>query len=260
MVGRGSTFFATLGVSRCDSAPAPRRLDGRRVILVDANPLSRETTQAELEAEGAEVRALTSWHDRRLSASIRDGDLILTEEPHPPTQLNGRWFLLSCTPAAKAPTGYEGVVMRPVTAEKLVLRSPQAEGPSLAEARFKMRILVAEDNTTNQTLMRYTLGRIRDCEFRIVENGAQAVEAVKEERFDLVLMDIQMPEMDGIEATRKIRLLSEGFDIPIVAVTANTSEEDLQVYSEVGMNDHLAKPLRRDKLLKVLASIRPTSI
>ena len=114
------------------------------------------------------------------------------------------------------------------------------------------RILVADDNESNQEIAQAIL---EGAGYRVlvVGNGAGAVRAVRNERFDLVLMDIQMPIMDGITATRCIR----EFDgpertVPIVAMTANVLPHQVTAFREAGMDDHIGKPFRRDALLEVV--------
>jgi signal transduction histidine kinase/DNA-binding response OmpR family regulator len=118
---------------------------------------------------------------------------------------------------------------------------------SLAESgKRKLRILLAEDNAVNQKV---ALIHLRKFGFSadVAENGREAVEAVKKGGYDLVLMDIQMPEMDGHEATRTIR--GAGFDLPIIAMTANAMKGDREKCLEAGMNDYLAKPVNPKELL-----------
>ncbi|MFT5696980.1 MAG: CheY-like chemotaxis protein [Myxococcota bacterium] len=114
-----------------------------------------------------------------------------------------------------------------------------------------LNILVAEDNRTNQIVVRKQLERL-GCEVEIVENGRDAVTRTLFGEFDLVLMDLQMPEMDGITAASKIR--EAGSDIPIVALTANVMPEARMRCEQVGMNVFLAKPLVLGQLIKVLTS------
>lgn len=112
------------------------------------------------------------------------------------------------------------------------------------------RILVAEDNELNQVLMQKILQQ-EGYEIDIVCNGREAVAAVTAQRYGLVLMDIQMPEMGGVEATQAIRNLPEEFGrIPIIAVTANAMAGDKQKYIDAGMDDYLAKPIDRKLLLR----------
>jgi len=111
------------------------------------------------------------------------------------------------------------------------------------------KILLAEDNKINQMVATELL-TILGVEVTIANNGIEAVEAVKEKTFDLILMDIQMPEMDGLTATRTIRNLGkpEVDKMPILAMTANAADTDYQKSLEVGMSDHLTKPIDPEKL------------
>lgn len=111
-------------------------------------------------------------------------------------------------------------------------------------------ILLAEDNDLNAEIAMTLLtdyGLIVDR----VSDGAACVKQVKEKEYDVVLMDIQMPNMDGYQATQKIREFS---DIPIVAMTANAFEEDKQKALSVGMNGYIAKPIDMDKVIKTLSN------
>jgi len=115
------------------------------------------------------------------------------------------------------------------------------------------RVLVADDLEMNRDIVETMLRRAGHS-VRGVGNGRQAVIAVQESDFDLVLMDMEMPEMDGVEATRTIRRLGERIrNIPIVALTANAFSEDQQRCRAAGMNDFLAKPISRDGLLAMVA-------
>jgi CheY-like chemotaxis protein len=125
-----------------------------------------------------------------------------------------------------------------------------------------LRILVAEDNPLNQRVTRCLLERDGHTVV-VVEHGVAAVEAWRAGGFDLVLMDLEMPEMDGATATRHIReqeLLSgePGFArIPIVALTANVFASDREGCLMVGMDDHLSKPIQLPALRAILARLFP---
>ncbi|MCZ6774183.1 MAG: response regulator, partial [Proteobacteria bacterium] len=116
-----------------------------------------------------------------------------------------------------------------------------------------LRVLVAEDNRINQVLIQAMLvagGHKVD----LVENGREAVEAVRERIYDVVLMDIHMPQMDGIEATREIRTnVASACNVPIIAVTASAAQDDRARFLEAGMNDHVAKPIDAGDLHRAMA-------
>ena len=112
-------------------------------------------------------------------------------------------------------------------------------------------MLLVEDNEINQEV---AIGQLEDAEIHVdlAENGEIAVRMVQEKDYDLVLMDMQMPVMDGIEATRIIRSDPRFETLPIVAMTANAMVADRKRCLEAGMNDHIAKPIDPDELFKVL--------
>jgi two-component system sensor histidine kinase/response regulator len=112
------------------------------------------------------------------------------------------------------------------------------------------RVLVAEDNPVNQKVAALLLSKM-NYEVEVVANGREALEAVRAGSFDLVLMDCQMPEMDGFEATLAIRALyARGEGPPIVALTANAFEGEREKCLAAGMDDYLAKPIKPDLLRK----------
>ncbi len=125
---------------------------------------------------------------------------------------------------------------------------PSQSPPLMEPFPSNLRILIAEDNNTNQRLCLAMLRRL-GTQARVVDDGLQALAAINAEHFDLILMDVQMPGMDGIEATRTIRLENNPDRQPwIIAVTAHATEADRDRCLKVGMNDYLTKPLRLDKL------------
>jgi signal transduction histidine kinase/CheY-like chemotaxis protein len=119
---------------------------------------------------------------------------------------------------------------------------------------FPLNILVAEDNPVNQKLATVLLERAGH-QVAVAVNGAEAVTRWREADFDLILMDVQMPELDGLEATRQIRQEEQttGRHVPIVAVTAHSMTGDRERCFQAGMDDYLSKPIQRQELLGVLA-------
>ena len=137
-----------------------------------------------------------------------------------------------------------------------VLSAPELTVPAEGSApRFRtQRVLVVEDNPFNQQVARELLERA-GLQVTIASDGVQALEALeRSDGFDLVLMDVQMPVMDGIEATYRIRTLSAHRTVPILAMTANASPEDRQRCLEAGMNDVIAKPIVPMRMIATLGS------
>ena len=108
-----------------------------------------------------------------------------------------------------------------------------------------VHILVAEDNEMNQILAAFTLNAL-GCTYEIVENGDLAVRLLSEKLFDLVLMDVQMPVCDGIQATKRIR--EHNTSIPIIGLTANVFQQEVDICLDAGMNDHMGKPYTEEQL------------
>ena len=126
------------------------------------------------------------------------------------------------------------------------------------------RILLAEDMAVNAEIMTMVL-QMRQMEVDLAQNGRIAVDKFAEHEpghYDAILMDMRMPEMDGLEATRAIRAMDreDARQIPIIALTANAFDEDVQRSMQAGLNAHLSKPVEPDALFKTLESlIRPKS-
>lgn len=123
----------------------------------------------------------------------------------------------------------------------------------IEEQRVKIRILLAEDNPVNQVVAA-TMLRKRGHEVVVVENGQLAVEAASRERFDVILMDVQMPVMDGLAATRAIQALPEMADLPIIAVTAHALQEERDRCLASGMSGYLSKPFKPHDLFAIVES------
>jgi CheY-like chemotaxis protein/HPt (histidine-containing phosphotransfer) domain-containing protein len=136
-------------------------------------------------------------------------------------------------------------------------RAPAAAPPrSTSTAPLRGQILLVEDNPVNQEVAAAMLAAL-GCEVRVVANGAAALQALERERFDLVLMDCQMPEMDGFAATRALRAREADADgalprTPVVALTAHALPSDREQSLAAGMDDHVSKPFSRDELRAVL--------
>lgn len=113
------------------------------------------------------------------------------------------------------------------------------------------RVLLVEDKLVNQELACRMLARL-GVSVDVASNGSAALEALTEKHYDLVLMDIKMPVMDGLETTRRIRGEGQWQTLPIIAITANALLDEVQLCLQAGMNDHVAKPIRINDLKALL--------
>jgi two-component system, sensor histidine kinase and response regulator len=168
-----------------------------------------------------------------------------------------------------AALGVNVFLPKPITASSMFDAIVEAQGARVHAARraldaplereFEARVLLAEDNEANQMVASELLGRL-GIELDIANNGREALEMARAARgkYALVLMDVQMPEMDGLAATRAMRSDPTLHDLPIVAMTANAMKADLDECLAAGMDDHVTKPIDRKALLQTLRRWLPT--
>ncbi|MEY2632801.1 MAG: hypothetical protein RIR00_1455 [Pseudomonadota bacterium] len=275
--GQGSTFWFTARFGDAGALPPLRHLQPWRVLLAEGLAESREILARMLRSFGLTVTAVADGEHllTLLAQSDQDGegfDLVLTDASLPDlvgTELPERLaalalaqppahlLLLSSDPVYQLPAGFAGVLLKPLTASTLldslvrldkgqvltgdILRVTPAE-LELREKHRGARLLLAEDNPINQEVV-VELLRDVGLEVEVAENGAVAVAMVAARDFDLILLDMQMPVMDGLSAAEAIRKLPGKADLPILALTANAFEEDRHRCLAAGMNDHVAKPL-----------------
>lgn len=167
--------------------------------------------------------------------------------------------------------GISAHLMKPVNSKELLRairsalsRTPSLMDPSLpSQASFAentpvLHILVVEDNLTNQQLARWVCEK-QGFEVDVACNGLEAIEAVQKKPFDIVLMDIQMPEMDGLQAAKVIREneMNTGRHIPIIAMTAHSMQKDKDLCIAAGMDAYVSKPVRKEDLIKAIAKFFP---
>ena len=158
--------------------------------------------------------------------------------------------------APSAPEGSQFWLRLPIKIGRLPV-APTPKPPAAVD-HSPLKILVAEDNRVNQMVIRETLVRLGH-EVHLVASGKAALEALLSEPFGMVLMDLQMPEMDGLEATQQIRSSRLGEGPWIVALTANAFTEDKERCLRAGMNDYLSKPVRREELEAAIERARVRS-
>jgi CheY-like chemotaxis protein len=164
--------------------------------------------------------------------------------------------------------GISGYLGKPIRQQELmdaitcILKNEPMDKPqlvtrhSLRESRSRARILLAEDNAINQKLALRLLEK-RGYIVAVAETGHEAVQALEKERFDLILMDIQMPEMNGLEATAAIREKEKisGAHIPIIAMTANALKGDEELCLAAGMDGYISKPIRTEELFATIETL-----
>lgn len=170
---------------------------------------------------------------------------------------NGLSFTLLNKPVT--PSRLKDVLTMALADQLTTRRSEEIENikrelPSYAQAK----ILLVEDNAINREVAEGLLSSV-GLPVETAENGLVAVERAKKKRYDLILMDLQMPEMDGFDATKQIRLLPQYKDTPIIAMTAVAFQEDRTRCLEVGMTDHLSKPVDPETLFSVMAKWLPVT-
>jgi two-component system sensor histidine kinase/response regulator len=278
-------------------AQAPGRrasLGGRRLLVVDDNETNRRIVRDMLGAEGVAVHeahradaglealrhaatAGTAFDLAILDAQMPDQDgFELATAIRADPQL-ARTRLLILTSAGQRgdgercrQLGIQAYLTKPIARADLIeavgtvlAGTPSAAGGadlvtrhSIAESRHTLRILLAEDNLVNQQVATAMLLK-RGHQVDVVANGREAVAAVAAERYDVVLMDIQMPEMDGFEATARIRALPQGGTLPVIALTAHALSGERERCLERGMTGYLAKPFKAHELFAVVEGRGP---
>ncbi|KAF0225462.1 MAG: Signal transduction histidine [Rhodospirillaceae bacterium] len=294
--GRGSTFWFQVPLPRTDEIPAdpaPQRpLADAHILVVDDNSINREIFQRQLQAWGAQVSTAFSGMEALeiLRAGTRFQVMVLDHLMPGLSGIDLAAILRGDTTLAPLPilmassvggpevmqqaqaVGIASVLLKPVRQSALLqallallgkdgAAAAHVLGPGLlddeAPPATPLRILVAEDNAINQQVavgLLNKLGHRAD----VADDGAEAVELVRAGDYDLVLMDMQMPRVDGLAATRLIRQLAEPKNkIAIIAMTANAMEADRQACLAVGMDDFLAKPIDRRRLAAILGRWSP---
>ena len=286
-VGRGSEFSFTISLP-VETAPASRStglaaLGGRRMLIVDDNQTNRRILREMLAAEGVNVDEASSAAEGLDALRRIRYDLAILDVQMPDmdgfqlvTAVRGekkiaRTRLLMLTSAGQRgdgercrELGIRAYLTKPLARADLlealgtVLGAPDDGAGSevitrhtIAESRKSLRVLLAEDNPVNQQVAVAMLVK-RGHEVHVSSNGREAVDAVTERDYDVVLMDIQMPEMDGFEATHVIRELPKGKDLPIIGLTAHALSGERDRCLSHGMTDYLAKPFKAHELFALV--------
>ena len=285
--GEGSVFWVEVPVGEAPGAApgvAAPPLAGRRALVVDDVPEALASMAGTLRSLGLDVTATGCGGEALARASEADAtglpfDLVLVDWLMPgmdglelgrrlaglPLARRPLCLLVSAeaeavSPATAAQAGFEAVLGKPLLPSRLaaallaaLARVPVAQARGPAPPHFPgRRVLLVEDNAVNEEVAAALLEEV-GLVVEVARDGAEAVERAAAADYDLILMDVQMPVMDGRAATRAIRALPRHARTPILAMTANAFLEDRRASLEAGMNDHLVKPVNPAALHAALA-------
>jgi PAS domain S-box-containing protein len=287
--GEGSVFRFVVPLAAGDAVAAAQganltALRAKRVILAEDNPTNRSILEMQLAAVGMEVatadNGTTALELMRAAARagtgfevavvdmkmpIMDGLTLAAELRRDPLLRSVKIVMLTSLASGNEAnlayeTGVDTYLTKPVRQHELLEALARLLGraaPSLPAALTavpgtRARVLVAEDNAVNQEVARAML-RDLGCELRLADNGREALNAMRSQKFDVVFMDCQMPEMDGFEAVRRLRSADAAdyetaLDVPIIALTANALAGDEERCRAAGFDDYLPKPFRQQQL------------
>ena len=275
--GHGSRFHFTLRTGRVIDTTvrrSPTPLSGQRAAIIEGHGPTREHLRRSLLSFGAEVLAGGSAEE--LLDQIGDGaapDVLLTDRRVDASKLGSARSVLVAREQATAAReradrlGLDQFLVRPVRRTRLltaVQSNPQEEVATTEEDAslpVRLRILVVDDGSVNQRVIGFMLKKMNLEGHDSAWNGREAVEKVEAERYDLIFMDCQMPEMDGFDATRAIRRLEgEARRTPIIAMTANAMTGDRERCLDAGMDDYLSKPVRPEDVRDMISKHLPGNL
>ena len=259
----GAHVWFEAGFAVAGEAGGARELTGQTVCVVSPNAVVRRAAAEMIEAAGGRALAYTHMAEAQAAAPAESVALIdhalvrVTPGRRPQLKpLAGRPSVILLAPEERVriaryrAAGFAGYLIKPLRDVSLISRVLAAHGETLSGAAqderaaaetFSARVLLVEDNPINALLARSLLER-EGCAVERAATGAEAIAAAAVSRPDLILMDLRLPDMDGREATRALRLA--GCAAPIVALTADAFEEDRRSCLAAGMDDFAAKPLQ----------------
>ena len=291
-VGEGSKFTFTIQAEAVEVPERrtfnitgiQSRLQNKRVLIVDDNETNRRILKLQTEKWGMVARE--NEHPTEALERLEKGerfDLVITDMHMP--ELDGLMLtreirklqdekslpVILLTSLGRRELGVDDVhfsayltkplkpsalydALAGIFARDLIPPKPESAKPAMDRNMAKthpLRILLAEDNAVNQKL---ALRILEQMGYRadVASNGIETVESIERQEYDVILMDVQMPEMDGLDATRNIRKLAQVAQPHIIAMTANAMEGDREMCLAAGMNDYISKPIRVNELVEAL--------
>nr|BFD43491.1 response regulator [Pseudomonas sp. FFPRI_1] len=272
-VGFGSQFCADLPLPCHTPAASPPALSGKVIAITDVGSGLAELLASLLPSWGLDYQRC----DIEDSLAGINPDLLITDCPEclfglrpaiaAPILLVTAYgsFLPSEEASALAPLQQQARPLARNALYQTLRRSLLGQTVTLNDAQLEMptplrraNILLVEDNPVNQLVAKGMLSKL-GCAVTVAAHGAEALNQLEQHGFDLVLMDCNMPVMDGYEASRQIRRSGRWPDLPIIALTANAMPEERERCRAAGMSDYLAKPFRREELIALLDLWVPTT-
>ena len=298
-VGVGSTFYFTIvATSAPDTEPTqvddiPNQLEGKYLLIVDDNLTNRKILAMQAQSWGMIPQATPTgeealeWLERTEKFDLAildmqmpgmDGITLASKIRQNPKYEKLPLVMLTSMgkPEAKnVEVDFAAILNKPTKQSKLFNTlqeifikqptKPKPSRPSVSQvnqnlaSQVPLRILLAEDNPVNQKVAMHILKRM-GYRADVAANGKEVIEALHRQPYDAILMDVQMPEMDGLEATRYICNNWELSQRPrIIAMTANAMQGDKEICLEAGMDDYISKPIRIDALVEALSKCQPSS-
>jgi PAS domain S-box-containing protein len=266
-----------------------------RILVIDNSPFMRDILMAMLKSLSFDATATSYYADglQKLKTATQDKpfDIVIIDN-NLPDAIGAEVCSQIKTVNPKKPTKtilissfdedrilrdiktahFNGFLHKPFTRSSLLNKIQHVLGFQVAKEKFidkskdpdrddmkiiqGAQVLLVEDNKINQQIACAFLERAGIC-VTVAENGQEALHTIKQKKFDAVLMDIQMPVMDGYRCTREIRTLPEFKDLPILAMTANANSEDRKKALACGMDEHITKPINAKELIKTLSNFIP---
>lgn len=259
-LNRGSKFSFDIRVELMPSKQTPQSLANKTILIFEPNQAALKSAAAYLTKRKARVSICTDQAECEKTLKALRPDVLISQIPF--EQLGNTRLLTTADPGDANANAAD--ILKPFNATKLnralFRQRPSSSDTSVESATEKpehqpFKLLLVEDNFINTEV---ALGVLEDFGYDDVEhaeNGKQAIECLRNGKYDIVLMDCQMPELDGYEATQQIRAGEAGdqADIPIIAMTANAMSGDKEKCLAAGMNDYIAKPINPDQLESSLA-------
>ena|GEM_PF-2640222 len=287
----GSRFHFTLPLTATEPAATfelPSDVTSRRALILSNRMVTAQSLRRRLRHLGLRVSTASSWGDPAVRLLRNEPKWLLILDSHfaaladrdvplwPREAIDAGKIVVMSPLGTKPALSHLNAahLVQPISQRRLfaalmptdaaaLIRGTKAEAPATGKpVAHDLRILLAEDNETNRKLALLHLEHL-GISADVAENGRLAVEAVREREYDVLLTDIQMPELDGVAATLEIRQLEKSKalgkrdPLKIIAMTANAMIGDREKYLAAGMDDYVSKPLRMESLRDVLSVVRP---